>query len=72
MSAVWQKVKAGHYVTDDLVNETERREGITRDQPPYWVLSVHSRYVMSTAGSRPRPKHFRTLGEVRKYVEEMT
>lgn len=67
----WQKVKAGHYVTDDLVNEAHIRAGVTRDQPPYWVLSVHSQYVLSTGSSHRRPKHFRTLGEVRKYVEEM-
>lgn len=65
----WQKVKAGHYVTDDLVNEAHIRAGVTRDQPPYWVLSVHSRYVMSTAANRP--KHFRTFGAVKAYVEWM-
>ena len=65
----WQKVKVGHYVTDDLVCETQRCDGITRDQPPYWVLSVHSRFVQSTV--RPRPKHFRTLADVKAYVEEM-
>lgn len=70
MSA-WQKVKAGHYVTDDLVNETHIRAGVTRDQPPYWVLSVHSQYVLSTEASRPRPKHFRTLADVKAYVREM-
>jgi hypothetical protein len=65
----WTKVKAGHYVTDDLVYETRKHDGLTWQDRPYWVLSVNSQYVTWNNG-QARARRFRTLAEVKAYALE--